>query len=66
MSDALPLAYDQLISLSQMVRVASELVELLRRLVSIDSVNPSLVPGAVGEAGIARFVAGWLEAPALR
>ncbi len=35
------------------------LVELTARLVAIDSVNPSLVPGGTGEAEIARFVAGW-------
>jgi acetylornithine deacetylase len=34
---------------------------LLSRLVAIDSVNPSLVPGAAGEAGIAAFVANELE-----
>ena len=39
--------------------------ELLSALVSIDSVNPSLVPGAKGEAEIARFVGGWLEARGL-
>jgi acetylornithine deacetylase len=33
---------------------------LLSDLVAIDSVNPSLVPGAVGEARIAGFVAAWL------
>jgi acetylornithine deacetylase len=33
---------------------------LLADLVSIDSVNPSLVPGGAGEAEIARFVGGWL------
>jgi acetylornithine deacetylase len=38
---------------------------LLAELVSIDSVNPSLVPGAAGEAEIARFVGGWLEARGL-
>jgi acetylornithine deacetylase len=38
-----------------------ELVELLRQLVAIDSINPDLVPGGAGEAEIARFVAGWLE-----
>ncbi len=32
-------------------------VELLRALVAIDSVNPSLVPGASGEAAIARALA---------
>jgi acetylornithine deacetylase len=39
----------------------SGLAELLRRLVAIDSVNPSLVRGGAGEATIARFVAEWLE-----
>jgi acetylornithine deacetylase len=39
----------------------SELVELTKRLVAIDSVNPELIPGAVGEAEIGRFVAEWLE-----
>jgi acetylornithine deacetylase len=34
---------------------------LLSRLVSIDSVNPSLVPGGAGEARIAEFVADWLR-----
>jgi acetylornithine deacetylase/succinyl-diaminopimelate desuccinylase-like protein len=36
------------------------LTELLERLVEIDSVNPTLIPGAAGEEAIARFVAGWL------
>jgi acetylornithine deacetylase len=35
-------------------------VELLSRLVAIDSVNPDLVPGGAGEGEIARFVAAWL------
>jgi acetylornithine deacetylase len=39
----------------------SELAELTRQLVAIDSVNPALIPGAAGEAEIARFVAEWLE-----
>jgi succinyl-diaminopimelate desuccinylase len=39
-----------------------EVTELARRLVAIDSVNPSLVPGAAGEAEIARFCAEWLGA----
>jgi acetylornithine deacetylase len=39
----------------------SELVELLSRLVAIDSVNPDLVPGAAGEGELARFVAEWCE-----
>lgn len=38
-----------------------DLTELLARLVSIDSVNPDLVPGAAGEAALAREVAAWLE-----
>jgi acetylornithine deacetylase len=38
---------------------------LLADLVAIDSVNPSLVPGAAGEQEIARFVGGWLEARGL-
>jgi len=33
---------------------------LLRRLITIDSVNPGLVPGAAGEAAAARFAAEWL------
>jgi acetylornithine deacetylase len=37
----------------------TDLVELLTRLVAIDSVNPSLVPGGAGESEIAAFVAGW-------
>ncbi|HEX6699450.1 MAG TPA: M20/M25/M40 family metallo-hydrolase [Gaiellaceae bacterium] len=41
--------------------MADELRELTERLVAIDSVNPSLVEGAAGEAEIARFVASWLE-----
>src|SRR5690348_15078291 len=32
-------------------------VRLLRELVSIDSVNPSLVPGAPGEAGVGEAIA---------
>lgn len=36
-----------------------ELVPLLERLVSIDSVNPGLVPGARGEGEIAHVVAEW-------
>jgi acetylornithine deacetylase len=45
--------------------VENDPVELLRELVSIDSVNPDLVPGAHGEGEIARFVAGWLRDRAL-
>jgi acetylornithine deacetylase len=39
----------------------SEIVEMLRQLVAIDSINPDLVPGGVGEEKIARFIAGWFE-----
>ncbi len=34
---------------------------LLASLVKVNSVNPSLVPGAAGEAEIARFVKSWLD-----
>src|SRR5437879_4126047 len=37
-----------------------ELVELLSDLIRIDSVTPWLIPGAAGEADIARFIADWL------
>src|SRR5262245_40879574 len=36
-----------------------EVIELISRLVAIDSVNPALVPGGAGEPEIARFVAEW-------
>jgi acetylornithine deacetylase len=39
----------------------NELESLLSKLVSIDSVNPSLVPGARGEAEIGDFVADWMH-----
>jgi len=39
----------------------SEIIELLLQLVSIDSINPDLVPGGAGEGNIARFVAAWFE-----
>jgi acetylornithine deacetylase/succinyl-diaminopimelate desuccinylase family protein len=39
----------------------NELSGLLGRLVSIDSVNPDLVPGANGERDVASFVAAWLR-----
>jgi acetylornithine deacetylase len=42
------------------VVVESELTDLLRQLVAIDSVNPDLVPGGAGEAQIAAFIAEWL------
>jgi acetylornithine deacetylase len=40
-------------------------LKLLRDLVSIDSVNPTLVPGGAGEAAIGRFLADALRAAAL-
>jgi len=43
----------------------NELTELARRLVSIDSVNPDLVPGGAGEREIAQFVADWLRGAGL-
>ena len=39
----------------------AEVEALLAELVSIDSVNPALVPGGAGEAEIAGFVSGWAE-----
>ena len=38
-----------------------DVIDLTRRLVAIDSVNPDLVPGGAGETEIAAFVASWLE-----
>lgn len=39
----------------------TETIDLLHRLVSINSINPDLVPGGPGETEIARFVADWLQ-----
>jgi acetylornithine deacetylase len=36
-------------------------VDLLRHLVAIDSVNPSLVEGGAGEAAIAHFIGEWMR-----
>jgi acetylornithine deacetylase len=36
-------------------------IELLERMVAIDSVNPTLVPGGAGELELGRFVAAWLD-----
>jgi acetylornithine deacetylase len=41
-------------------------IALLKELVSIDSVNPSLVPGAAGEAAVARALADALRSGGLR
>lgn len=38
-----------------------DVIALLSDLVRIDSINPSLVPGAAGEGELARYVAAWLE-----
>jgi acetylornithine deacetylase len=39
----------------------NEVIALLEQLVSIDSVNPSLVPGGAGETEIAKFIESWLQ-----
>jgi acetylornithine deacetylase len=44
-----------------MAAMAQDIPELLSQLVAIDSVNPSLVPGAAGEREIAGFIAGWAK-----
>jgi acetylornithine deacetylase len=44
-----------------MTDMPSDTLELLSRLVAIDSVNPSLVPGGAGERKIATFVSGWAQ-----
>ncbi len=36
-----------------------ELTRLIADLVAIDSVNPDLVPGGAGEAGVAEYIAAW-------
>src|SRR5262245_20330179 len=38
-----------------------ELEQLLSDLVSINSINPDLVPGSPGEGDIARYIADWLK-----
>jgi acetylornithine deacetylase len=45
--------------------VRDDLIDLTSRLVAIDSVNPSLVPGGAGESESAAFVAGWARAAGL-
>ena len=44
-----------------MVGQVTPTASLLASLVGINSVNPSLIPGAAGETEIARFVKGWLD-----
>jgi acetylornithine deacetylase len=41
--------------------ISSELSALLHMLISIDSINPSLVPGARGEGELARAIANWFS-----
>jgi acetylornithine deacetylase/succinyl-diaminopimelate desuccinylase family protein len=41
--------------------VMDELEKLLSDLVSINSINPDLVPGSPGEGEIARYIADWLK-----
>lgn len=41
-------------------------IDLLSRLVEIDSINPSLIDGAAGEGQIAAFVASWARETGLR
>lgn len=43
----------------------TKLTELLKDMVKIDSVNPSLVPGAAGEAEIASYLKDWMESVGL-
>ena len=43
----------------------NELSKLISDLVAIDSVNPDLVPGGLGEAGVAQYIADWGRAQQL-
>ncbi|MGA9139340.1 MAG: hypothetical protein WBZ29_03895, partial [Methanocella sp.] len=52
---------DRTLKVTRSMSFMNELTCLLGGLVSIDSVNPDLVPGANGEGEIASFVAAWLE-----
>ncbi len=45
--------------------MSSDVIDLARRLVAIESVNPTLAPGGAGEGEIARFVTAWAEANGL-
>src|SRR4051812_49938585 len=47
-------------------RVHGDVIELISRLVEIDSVNPALVPGGRGEVEMARFVVDWARRAGLR
>jgi len=48
-----------------MMSMQKDTIELLKDLVAIDSQNPSLVPGAAGESGIAAYVADWAASAGL-
>lgn len=43
-----------------------DVIDLLQRLVAVDSVNPSLVPGGAGEREVASLVATWAREAGLR
>lgn len=43
----------------------SEIANLLSDLLTINSINPDLVPGAPGEAGIAAYIADWMNSAGL-
>jgi acetylornithine deacetylase len=45
--------------------IMTQVSQLLSDLVAIDSVNPDLVPGAVGESRVATYIADWLTAAGL-
>lgn len=47
---------------TDLVAAGLDPVELTRRLITIDSVNPTLVPGGAGEAAVAEATAAWLSA----
>lgn len=45
--------------------MGNDVIDLLSTLVSIDSVNPALIPGAAGETAIAGYVRSWAQAQGL-
>jgi acetylornithine deacetylase len=45
--------------------VRDDIAQLTSRLVAIDSVNPTLVPGGAGETEIARFISDWARGAGL-
>jgi acetylornithine deacetylase len=46
--------------------MTSDVAELTRQLITVNSINPDLVPGGAGEAEIAAFVAAWARDRGLR